>query len=324
MLDGFERKVDYLRLSVTSKCNLGCIYCVASSNLCQVVKEGRANSPMTPVEIEKLSEIMGKLGIRKVRITGGEPLMRPDLEEIVGRIGRVAEIREIGMTTNGIGLEKRIGALKQAGLKRVNISLDSLDASNYARITRGGVLDEVLAAIDTALQADLLSVRINVVVMQGVNDHEIDNFIEMIRVNPIDLRFIELMPIGRGSCHRNEKKLLLNTAILNAHPDFQAIAGEQGSEPAAYYTIPGYRGRVGLISPISHKFCARCNRIRVTYDGKIKTCLGDNTEVDFLSVLRNDPERLEGFLREIILQKPASHHFEEAFNSNRTMAAIGG
>lgn len=323
MLDAFGREINYLRLSVTSRCNLRCLYCVAPGASVPGTTDLGCQQEMTPSEMESLLLAMGRLGIRKVRITGGEPLVRTDLEEIIHRISRVPEIEEIGMTTNGIGLAERIASLEKVGLKRVNISLDSLDAKNYAAITGGGELNAVLKGFQTALDAGLLSVRLNVVVMQGVNDHEVDDFIQLTRDNYVDVRFIELMPIG-GFGEDHTQHLHLNTQIMAAHPELRPISNDDGSQPAVYYAVAGHKGRIGLISPMSHKFCSQCNRIRVTADGKIKPCLGENTEFDLLSVLRSEPEKLQGLLRGIILRKPSGHHFDDGFESNRTMAAIGG
>jgi cyclic pyranopterin phosphate synthase len=323
MRDSCGRNIDYLRISVTDRCNLHCMYC--SAGLAEVLPSGRPSDDphyLSAAEIGRITEVMAGLGIRKVRITGGEPLLRPDLEQIIAMVARVPGISAIAMTSNGIGLAGRARQLKDAGLQRVNISLDSLDNGKFAAITGGGNLAPVLKGIKAAVAAGLEPVKINVVLMKGINDDEIDPFIELTRENPVEVRFIELMPIGRFGADHSER-LLSNTAILDARPWLKELPGAP-NQTAQRYAVPGYRGRIGLISPISQQFCAGCNRIRLTCDGKLKPCLGDNTELDIAAALRHDPERLAGLIRKTILEKPAGHQFERGFASKRSMAAIGG
>ena len=323
MRDSCGRNIDYLRISVTDRCNLHCIYC--STGLTEVFPPGSpADDPryLSAAEIGRVTAAMAGLGIRKVRLTGGEPLLRPDLAQIIAAVAQVPGIADIAMTSNGIGLAERAQPLKAAGLQRVNISLDSLDNGKFATITGGGKLAPVLKGIKAAVAAGLEPVKINVVLMKGINDDEIDQFIELTRENPVEVRFIELMPIGRfGGDH--PERLLSNTAILDCRPWLKELSGDP-NQTARRYAVPGYRGRIGLISPISRQFCTGCNRIRLTCDGKLKPCLGDNAELDIAAALRHESDRLAGLIRKAILEKPAGHHFERGFASKRSMAAIGG
>jgi cyclic pyranopterin phosphate synthase len=325
MLDRFGRTIDYLRISVTSRCNLRCLYCDPVNPRFSGTVRHRDNGLMTPEELGTVARTMVKLGVRKIRITGGEPLARADLAEFLAVMAQIPEVEDLALTTNGIGLAGRVRELKAAGLKRVNISIDSLDREQYALMTGGGSLSRVLKGIDAALAAGLTPLKLNVVVLKGINEDQIGSFIELTREFPLDVRFIEWMPVGERLTNYGEG-LLLNSEILKEYPRLQPVGGNylNQAEPAVYYRLPGYRGRVGLISPISQKFCARCNRIRVTYDGKIKSCLGNNAESDFLTALRNRPEQLESLFRKTIFQKPAGHQFDRGGVSGRNMAAIGG
>jgi cyclic pyranopterin phosphate synthase len=320
MLDKFGREIDYLRISVTRNCNLNCIYCVPDK---VETPEANCNTFLSAVDIGTVTAAMAKLGIKKVRLTGGEPLLRPDLEKIIGNIANISGITEIAMTTNGIGLAERAGQLKSAGLKRVNISIDSLENDKFARITGGGNLARVLKGIHSVVRAGLTPVHLNMVVMKGINDNEIDRFIELTRDNPVNVRFIELMPIGDFGKNYTDH-VVFNRNIIAARPELQAVNDDGGKQPARYYRIGGYCGQIGFISPLSHKFCVSCNRIRLTCEGTLKPCLGDNREIDLAPVLRREPEKLEWYIQKAIFRKPASHHFEQSFVSKRNMAAIGG
>lgn len=323
MLDRYGRKIDYLRISVTPYCNLRCIYCApeipAQAGPAAVTD---CRSFLSAAEIGAVTAVMAEQGINKVRITGGEPLVRPDLPEIIANVAGMQGIADLAMTTNGIGLAEKAGQLKGAGLMRVNISIDSLDNDKFAYITGGGNLARVLQGIKAAVKVGLVPVKLNVVVMKGINDDEIDRFIELTREEPVDVRFIELMPIGKFG-EDNASRLISSDEIIAARP---RLAEEPGATVATaqYYALPGYRGRVGFISPMSHQFCGRCNRIRLTADGKIKACLGDNREFDIAAVLRNEPEKLAWSVKKAIARKSAGHHFSAGFVSKRNMTAIGG
>jgi cyclic pyranopterin phosphate synthase len=263
---------------------------------------------------------MVSLGINKVRLTGGEPLLRRDLEEIVERISATGQIRDLCMTTNALGLAKRLRALKQAGLMRINISLDSLRPGRYREITRGGDLEQVLEAIDAAIDAGLRPVKLNCVPLRGRNDDEIDDFIALARDKPLHVRFIELMPMGEAG---RDSLRISSQHILEAHGELRLSAPRRPGQPAEDYQAPGFLGTVGFISPISRVFCDDCNRVRVTSDGRLRPCLGDNTEVNLREAMEPGG-RLLATIRETVFNKPEGHHFNEGFVTERTMHRIGG
>ena len=319
MKDRFGREIEYLRISVTQSCNLKCIYCSPDGTR----KGNDCASRLTPEEFGTIASAMARLGIRKVRITGGEPLTRPDICDIINLISEIPGIDDISMTTNGIYLAKYARSLKAAGLGRLNISLDSLREDRFRFITGCGKLEDVQKGIEIAVESGLLPLRINTVLIKGVNDDEIDDFISIARHDPVDVRFIELMPIGEFG-EQNSDKIVYSSDIIASRPGLAPCVDSNPNQPARYYCMDGFKGRIGFISPMSHKFCNRCNRIRLTCDGRLKPCLGDNGEVSVIDVLRNNPSGLEAFLRTVVYEKPEGHNFERGFNSNRRMNAIGG
>jgi GTP 3',8-cyclase len=317
--DRLGREIEYLRVSVTQNCNLKCIYCASDEKNCIT----NDSSTITAAEIEAIVRSAAKAGIKKVRVTGGEPLVRHDVCDIVQRISRIDGISDVSMTTNGINLDRLAEGLKNAGLKRLNVSIDSLDSDKYAYITGRGKLEDALKGIQKSLSLGLSPVKINTVLIKGVNDNEIDDFIRLAKDSPLEVRFIELMPIGKFG-EENSDKMILNSDIIAAHPELIFLKESLNGQPTTYYTIDGYKGKIGFISPLSHKFCDRCNRIRLTCDGKIRPCLGNNGEVDVISVLRQTPEIIDDLIRKIIYEKPEGHHFENSFSSVRNMSMIGG
>lgn len=322
MQDRYGRPIEYLRLSVTQNCNLKCIYCMPAGEEQDNCSECGSRF-LSPADIEKIVSAMAQLEIKKVRITGGEPLIRPDICDIIVRISSIQGIEDISLTTNGIKLPELAGKLQKAGLKRVNISLDSLKPDIFSRITGGGDIEKVLEGIRKALDSGLFPVKVNTVLIKGINDSEIDDFIKLTEDMPIDVRFIELMPIGRFG-ESNMDKIVFNSDIIAAHPQLIYVGCEKEAQPAVYYKLEGGIGRIGFISPISHKFCNKCNRIRLTCDGKLKPCLGNNGEVDILDTLRHYPDNLETLIRKVIFDKPEGHTFEKGFISEKRMKEIGG
>ena len=315
MTDSHGRIIEYLRLALTEKCDLRCIYC----------RDGTASGPddtLTAAEIDSILRCMVTLGINKVRLTGGEPLMRCDLEQVVAAITATGLIRDLSMTTNGQTLAPRAAALKAAGLMRINISLASLNPDTYREITGGGSLGKVLEGIDAALACGLAPVKLNCVVMRGTNDADIGAFVNLARDKPVHVRFIELMPIGTMDA---AAKRVTTAEILAAHPELTPVS-PHGPSPgvAVVYSAPGFQGTVGFISPITKRFCDQCNRIRVTPDGKLRPCLGNNTEVDLRSALAVGSETLLETIRTAVYNKPEGHHFRDGFSANRTMNKIGG
>ncbi|NTV89962.1 MAG: GTP 3',8-cyclase MoaA [Clostridiales bacterium] len=319
MRDKLGREIEYLRLSVTENCNLHCIYCNPDS--CEKGCEYKAG--LSPEEMGRIVSIMAKLGVHKVRITGGEPLVRSDIIEVIRQVASVPGIDDLSMTTNGIKLAEKAKSLKDAGLGRLSISLDSLREDRFSHITGGGRLKDVMKGIETAVEVGLCPVRINVVLIKGVNDDEIPDFVEFTKNRPVDVRFIELMPVGDFG-ENNRDKVVLNSDILKSLPELVRCNDKVNGQPARYYRMDGHMGKIGFISPLSHKFCDSCNRIRLTCDGKIKPCLGNNSETDIMGALNGDQEELDMLIRQAILNKPAGHCFEDEFTSLRAMNGIGG
>lgn len=317
MMDSFGRSIDYLRLSLTERCNLKCIYCkTALHPQCPAPNELRLS------ELRSIFRASARLDFRKLRLTGGEPLLRKDLEEIVFEAKRADVFSEICMTTNAQGFASRARALQEAGLTRVNISLDSLDAEKYRAITRGGDIEQVFRGIEKAFALELLPLQLNVVLVKGRNDDEIEELIALAKRYPLCVRFIELMPIGElgGDVSRR----IENDTILKSHPFLTPLPPRYGGQPAREYSAPDFRGKIGFISPLSHRFCESCNRIRITSDAKLLPCLGANIEIPLRDAIERGDDALFARMREAILQKPAAHHFEDDFTSKRSMNQIGG
>lgn len=316
MIDAKGRDIKYLRLSITERCTLKCAYCRADTGDCPKKKE------LSGQEFERIVKAMAMLGITKIRITGGEPLLRKDVEDIIARISAVPEITEIAMTTNAQHLAGRTVALKNAGLTRLNISLDSLDGKRYSEITGGGDFDAVMEGIGEAVETGLQPVKLNMVVVRGRNDDEVDDFIALAKDMPVDVRFIELMPMGALG---QDASLRVSTdELLEPRPYLIPIPPRYPGQPSQDYKIEGFLGRIGFISPMSHKFCGSCNRVRVMSDGVLKTCLGNNGEVSLLDALAKDDAALLETIGDAIYHKPLGHEFEKVFTPLRDMSRIGG
>lgn len=318
MIDLQGRKINYLRLSVTDRCNLRCKYCMPEEGISKM-----EHSDL--LSLENLRDIVGQLtelGIEKVRITGGEPLVRQGIVSLVAALRALKGIREITMTTNGILLKEAALPLKSAGLTRVNISLDSLKEDRFSQMTRGGSLDAVLEGIQEAIRVGLSPIKINVVLIKGFNDDEIENFVKWTYIEPVEVRFIELMPIGEVATW-SQDQFMSNLAVLEKMPELLPIEAADPSSPAVYYQLPGAKGKVGLISPISCKFCNACNRIRLTATGKLKTCLHSEEELDLKPFL-NSPLKLRDLARIEIASKPKEHQLENGVQLSKNMVEIGG
>ena len=298
MKDNFRREIEYLRVSVTQRCNLNCVYCGKTD--C-----AKKETELSPEIIERIVRAFAKCGITKVRVTGGEPLVRNDICEIIKRIRSIDGVKTVVLTTNGVYLKQYAKELKNAGLDSVNISLDSTDGSTYRHLTGADVLEKVMEGIDEAENVGLSPVKVNAVLMKGVNSDGAEELVNLAKEKEIDVRFIELMPFSDSG----EDKSLMVTGdeILERFPFLTPIESEDG--PAEYYTAQGFRGRVGLISPITHKFCGECNRIRLLSDGRIKPCLGYDTTYDVMQFIDNENKLVEETAR-IIKMKPAGHSFE--------------
>jgi len=315
LIDQFGREINYLRLSVTERCTLRCAYCRVDEGICPKKEE------LTAAQFIRIARACAALGITKVRVTGGEPLLRHDIIEIVHGLSTLAGIHEVTITTNAQMLNSQAKALKDAGLTRINISLDSLDARTFREMT-GGDLGAVLAGIEDALAAGLTPVRINAVLVRGRNDHEVDNFIALTKNRPVDVRFIELMPIG--SLGQDESLRVPSDEIIAARPYLKPVPPRYRDQVSTDYFVEGHTGHVGFISPVSHKFCWCCNRVRVMSDGMLRPCLGDNTEISLKEYLQADDTSLTESIRSAIYHKPTGHHFDQGFVSHKNMSEIGG
>lgn len=319
MLDGYERNIDYARISLTDKCNLRCVYCMPED---KVYENNLINDTLSFNDYKFIINGLSQVGIKKIKFTGGEPLLYPHLIELIKYAHYECNIDDISITTNGIGLNEIAYELKRSGLKSVNISLDSLKSYKYKSITRGGNLTDVLKSINRCLELGI-KVKINCVVIKRFNDDEVYDFIEMANYYPIDVRFIELMPLGEGE-YFYENGYFNISKLINEIDELYKIEDEKGST-ARLYQAKYAKGRIGIITPISCKFCNTCNRIRITSDGKIKLCLHSNEETDIRYYL-NKPMIFKEVLKEIILKKPDKHNLLENNSSDtyRQMYEIGG
>ena len=308
MKDSFGRDITYLRVSVTERCNLNCVYCGKSA--C-----AKKENELSADAIAQIAAAFVRCGIRKIRLTGGEPLVRADIVEIVRRL-RELRPEKLSLTTNGVYLRQYAAPLRQAGLDSVNISLDSTDGSTYRRLTGADVLHRVLEGVEEARRVGLSPIKINAVLMRGVNDDGAADLIGLAKEQPVDVRFIELMPFSEAG--EDASRIVTNGELLERFPFLSPPVVQDGT--ARLYTAPGFRGRVGFISPVSRRFCPSCNRIRLLSDGKVKPCLGDDTVYDVLPYLA-DGDALTERIRQIIQKKPAGHRFGETALShglNRT------
>lgn len=324
MEDKFARKINYLRLSVTDRCNLRCRYCMPSEG----VNLKKHEEILTLEELYFIAKCTSRIGIKKIRLTGGEPLVRKGIINLVSMIKEIPEIEDLSLTTNGTLLNKMALPLKKAGLDRVNISMDTLDEEKYKYITRGGNIKSVIEGIDKALELGLHPVKINCVLVNGFNSEELSKFILLADKKPLHIRFIELMPIGEGYKNQsgyialnNVKNNLINTYGL------KPVNNVKTNGPAEQFILPGGQGTIGFIGAISNHFCHRCNRLRVTADGKIKPCLDSDYELDLMAALRKQAseEDIKLLFIEAIANKPLRHNmslWEE--RKKRLMSQIGG
>ena len=314
MRDSCGRTIDYLRLSVTDLCNYRCRYCMPAEGVCK-------RNHWEILSVEECAEIAGaavRLGVKKIRLTGGEPLVRRGIVEICRQLRAIPGLEELCLTTNGSLLPELAKPLWEAGVDRLNISLDTLRPDRFHDMTRLGNLEDVMAGIKAAEAASFRDLKLDTVLIGGFNDDEIGDFLNLTMEHPWEIRFIELMPMG--PCASWDKRCFLpGTEVLKRYPALQEI---EPNGVARRYCLPGAKGTVGLISPMSHEFCGQCRRIRVTADGKLKGCLHSREEIP-LRGLHGDA--LEEAIRRGILQKPRQHHLgERPSDTPRTMNQIGG
>ncbi|MCK4259865.1 MAG: GTP 3',8-cyclase MoaA [Halanaerobiales bacterium] len=325
LLDQIGRKIDYLRISITDRCNLRCQYCMPSEG----VEYKFHDNILRYEEIIQIVKVGVELGIKKVRITGGEPLVRGGVVDFIRHLNEVKGLEDISLTTNGILLGKYAEDLKDAGLNRVNISLDTLDRDKFKMITRRDNFDQALEGIKTALKVGLTPVKVNTVMMKGVNDDEILDFVNLSHNNPIHVRFIEFMPLGQSKELSAARYISLEDIRNQIMKEIELIpAMVKSSGPATTYKVPSGQGTIGFITPISHNFCSTCNRLRLTSDGRLRPCLDSNLEIDLHDengkiIDVNDIK--DKFIKAIML-KPGHHNFleERGESSRRDMFQIGG
>ncbi|MBF0557478.1 MAG: GTP 3',8-cyclase MoaA [Nitrospirae bacterium] len=325
MQDQFERTIDYMRISVTDRCNLRCIYCMPSEG----VTPTNHDNILRYEEVVRIVSVAARLGVKKIRITGGEPLIRKKLSFLIASIRSIDGIDDISLTTNGILLKKQIHQLAAAGLNRINVSLDSLNAEKYSEITRGGDINTVLEGIQLAQQEGVSPIKLNMVPIRGFNDNEIEAFAELTVKTPFHVRFIEFMPIGAGAAW-SEGKYISSEEIRQRVSAMAPLIPVKlrRSGPARYYRFENAPGVIGFISPITHHFCGSCNRLRLTSDGKLRPCLFSETEIDLKSALRSgaQDEEIERLIRLSVEVKPQGHTIghERSFTHLKPMSKIGG
>jgi len=325
LFDSFQRPIDYLRISVTDRCNLRCIYCMPPQGI-TLCSHGDI---LSYEELASVVRAAAAQGISKVRITGGEPLVRRGITGFVSQVKRIPGIDDIAMTTNGVFLADNAGALKEAGLDRVNISLDTLKPERFREITGNRAdISDVLRGIQAATRAGLTPVKINTVVMGGVNDDELLDFARRTVTDGWNVRFIERMPFygeeytagDYVSAREMRERLWALGKLERSEP-------RAGNGPARYYRLPGAKGTIGFITPVSEHFCQSCNRLRLTADGKLRPCLLSEDEIDLRAALRNghSPAHLEELIAEGVARKPRRHHLDdESGGKHRPFSQVGG
>ncbi len=324
MHDQYQRSIEYLRISITDRCNLRCRYCMPATGVPWLPPE----DILTYEEILRLVRLCTGLGFRKFRVTGGEPLVRKGVLDFLAQLAQTEGVQDLTLTTNGVLLRPMAAKLKEAGVKRINISLDTLDPDKFAEVTRGGRLEEVMAGIHASLEAGLNPVKLNMVVIRGFNDTELADFVRLAQEYPLHIRFIELMPIGASAANGGE---MVSVAEMKQRLDFLnlvPVKGPEGAGPAQHYSGNGIMGSIGFISALSQHFCAGCNRVRLTADGKLKPCLHSAQEFDLRELLRSgasDAELQEALTR-VVWDKPSRHNMgsEGWQGRKRVMSQIGG
>ena len=318
LVDNWGRKINYLRISVTDRCNLRCKYCMPAEG----IETKKHEDILSYEQIVKIVKIGKEMGIKNVRITGGEPLVRLNLPELIAELNEL-DLNDISLTTNGVLLVEKAEELKKAGLDRVNISLDSLDKDKYKEITRRDQYARVMAGIEAALEYDFKPVKLNMVVMKGINDDELIEFAKLSINKPLHVRFIEYMPLGEDV--NGAEYYEMKNVKKKIESEYKLIEAEtEGNGPAKYFKIPESKGSIGFISPMSEHFCAECNRFRLTADGKFRPCLARDLEVEIPKDFSR--KSIIKAYQEALSIKPISHdlNFTDNDSRDRTMSQIGG
>lgn len=313
MQDNFARQITYLRISITDRCNYRCRYCMPEEGV-----EKRAHGDICSLEeLRDMAAAAVRCGVKKIRVTGGEPLVRRGAVDFCRMLSEIPGVEELCITTNGSLLAEQAAALREAGVTHLNISLDTLKEERFRAITRLGTLQDVLDGIEAAERAGFAKIKLNCVLLGGVNDDEIADFAALTRAHDWQVRFIERMPMG---CGRDFGTYLPAKVVLERCPELEAVSHDG---VAACYRFPGAKGTVGLIAPMSHAFCSECSRIRITADGKLKPCLHSGEEISLRGL---SGDELEAAIRRGILMKPERHHMDETgeTEAQRGMFEIGG
>ena len=324
LIDTFGRQVRYLRLSVTDRCNLRCTYCMAE-DMTFLPKQ----KVLSLEEMILVSKAFVELGVEKVRLTGGEPLVRNGLVELAQELNRLPGLKELVMTTNGVLLDKFAQPLKDAGVSRLNISIDSLRADRFKSMTRFGKLDDVLRGIEAAQEAGFEKIKLNSVILKGSNDDEVLPLVGFAIEKGLDISFIEEMPLGEiGSHQRDETAFTSESIKAQIIKEFQLEKADHvdlASGPSRYFKLGKSNSKVGFISPISDNFCSSCNRVRLTAEGLLLLCLGNEHSLDLRSVVRNDPSSLKEQILASMQRKPERHYFDpKDITVRRHMSVTGG
>ncbi len=335
-IDPFGRAITYLRISVTDRCNLRCVYCMPKEGLSKIPPQAGQwqvrSDQLSVEEIVRVVETAAKGGVNRIRLTGGEPLVHPQVVEIVRRIASIPGIEEVSLTTNAMLLERLAQPLADAGLKRVNISLDSLDIDKFKRITRGGDLNRVWKGIAAAERARLAPLKLNTVIVRGLNADELPAFARLTMENDWHVRFIEVMPIGNAQdwgegfpAPRERYFSVQEMGVALSTFDLQPVTAPAGNGPARTYKIPGARGTIGFISPLGEHFCESCNRLRLTSDGKLRSCLVIPNEVSLREAARTG-KPLEKYFYQAVANKPKQHNMCVSMptDTQRGMSQLGG
>lgn len=333
LIDNLGREISYLRVSITDRCNYRCIYCKPEEQFEFIPHE----EVLRYEEIVEIIKEAVNLGVTKVRITGGEPLVRKGVVDFIKKLREIKKLEDISLTTNGFFLSEYAEKLKDAGLNRVNISLDSLQEEKYKRITRGGSLEKALKGINSALKAGLLPIKINTVLIRGINDDEVEDFVRLTLGRPLNIRFIEFMPSGEELKDNYRDKFISVLEIKESLAEkysFRPVDINSGNGPAKYYQIKGGQGTIGFITALSQHFCKTCNRIRLTSEGKLRPCLFSNIEVDVKQAIRNAKtddkitrsKIIRNNIEKAISIKPEGHKLNEKFSNRDSfkMSKIGG
>ncbi|MFZ2331188.1 MAG: GTP 3',8-cyclase MoaA [Atribacterota bacterium] len=333
LIDSYGRQIVYLRISLTDRCNFRCIYCSPSESKFRFIEHEQI---LRFEEILEIANAAVEMGITKIRLTGGEPLVRKGVVGFIRQLRQIGGLEDISMTTNGFFLSEMAQSLKSAGLDRVNISLDSLDREKFKAITGFDGLPKVREGIDAALREGLTPVKINVVLLKGINDDEIENFIKLTIAQPLNVRFIELMPTNQVLKEITADHFIsaqkIQEKIQGKYPDISSASVEKGCGPASYYQLKGAKGIFGFITAVSQHFCARCNRVRLTAEGNLRPCLYSFKELELKKELRKIPlnehklrnKLIKNFLKEAVKAKPLRHGLAEKNSVEFDMSKIGG